>query len=333
MDNNSITVEILINRVLLKPALINTSYKYNSIVNKDLITELWLPRMKMPLKPVTGFVKENTKKPGVKITKIAKLSINIERYKRNIFAYIVPVLLNPVIIRLLWIKEDNTIMKPVTNILNINSYGLKILTKKIPVSLKIRELITTPFATLIKGARKRQKPLIIFKVSFKNITKALHPKIIKTPAEIKKLLPAQYYNYLPFFEGDMAAELPPHHLSINHIFTLEKGENGQERNPPWSLLYGITRNKLLVLRKTLNELLDKEFIYANYSPIGVLVLFVKKKGGLRFYMDYRSLNNITMKNRYPLPIIKETLSSISKAKYFTKLNITAAFHKIRITKA
>ena len=49
-------------------------------------------------------------------------------------------------------------------------------------------------------------------------------------------------------------------------------------------------------------------------------------------MNYQGLNNIIKKDRYPLPLIKETLSGISKARYFTKLNITAAFYKIRTTK-
>ena len=49
-------------------------------------------------------------------------------------------------------------------------------------------------------------------------------------------------------------------------------------------------------------------------------------------MDYQGLNNITKKNRYPLPLIKETLNGILNVKYFTKLNITAVFHKIRIAK-
>ena len=78
----------------------------------------------------------------------------------------------------------------------------------------------------------------------------------------------------------MAAELPPHRLSINHTFTLKKGKNRQEKNPPWGPLYGITRNKLLILRKTLNELLDKGFICTNNSLVKAPVLFVKKKGGL-----------------------------------------------------
>ena len=77
MDGNSITVEILINGVLFKPALINTGCECYSIMNKDLITELRLPRVKIPPKPITGFVKENTKEPWVEITEIAKFSIDI----------------------------------------------------------------------------------------------------------------------------------------------------------------------------------------------------------------------------------------------------------------
>ena len=69
-------------------------------MDKNLITELRLLRIKIPLKPITGFVKENTKEPGVEIIKIAKFSINIQGYRRNIFAYVVPILLNPVIIGL-----------------------------------------------------------------------------------------------------------------------------------------------------------------------------------------------------------------------------------------
>ena len=94
----------------------------------------------------------------------------------------------------------------------------------------------------------------------------------------------------------------------------------------------MTCDELLILRKTLNELLDKGFIYTNNSLIGAPVLFVKKKKGFRFCVDYRGLNNITRKDQYPLPLIKETLSGISKVRYFTKLDITTVFYKIRIAK-
>ena len=63
MDNNLITIKTLINKILCKPILINTGYKYYSIVDKNLITELRFPRVKIPPKPIIGFIKENTKEP------------------------------------------------------------------------------------------------------------------------------------------------------------------------------------------------------------------------------------------------------------------------------
>ena len=63
MDSDSITVKVLINGVSFKPILINTNCEYYFIVDKDLITELRLPRVKIPPKPITGFIKENTKEP------------------------------------------------------------------------------------------------------------------------------------------------------------------------------------------------------------------------------------------------------------------------------
>jgi hypothetical protein len=93
------------------------------------------------------------------------------------------------------------------------------------------------------------------------------------------------------------------------------------------------REELLVLRKTLTSLLDKGFIQASSLPTAAPVLFAKKLGGgLRFYYDYRALNAILKKDRYPLPLITETLRSLSKAKWFTKLNVVATFYKLRIAK-
>ena len=94
------------------------------------------------------------------------------------------VLLNPVIIRLPWIREDNVIIKPATNTLIINSYGLTILIKIILVLLEIKELTVTPFIILVKGARKRQKPLTVFKALLKDITKILRFKVIRILTEM-----------------------------------------------------------------------------------------------------------------------------------------------------
>ena len=94
MDGDLIIIKVLINEVLFKPVLINIGYKCYSIVDKDLITELRLPRIKIPLKLIIGFIKENIKEPWVEIIEIIKFSINIQGYRRNIFTYVVPILLN-----------------------------------------------------------------------------------------------------------------------------------------------------------------------------------------------------------------------------------------------
>ena len=93
----------------------------------------------------------------------------------------------------------------------------------------------------------------------------------------------------------------------------------------------MSRDELLCLRKEITELLDRNWIRASSSPGGAPVLFVKKPGGgLRFCVDYRSLNAIIKKDRYPLPLIKETFRAISQAQWFTKIDVSAAFHRIRV---
>ena len=184
MDSDLITVKMLINRVLFKFALINISCKCYFIVDQDFVIELWSPRVKILFKFIIGFIKENIKEPWVEIIEIIKFFIDIQGYRRNIFAYVVFTLLNHVIIGLPWIKEDDVIIRLITNIFIINSYGLIVLIKIIPVLLEVKELIVALFVILVKRAREYQKPLMVFNVLLKDITKLLYFKIIRTLAEI-----------------------------------------------------------------------------------------------------------------------------------------------------
>jgi hypothetical protein len=93
------------------------------------------------------------------------------------------------------------------------------------------------------------------------------------------------------------------------------------------------KNKLLVLWKTLTDLLNKGFICVNSLPAAASVLFVCKLGrGLRFCVNYQSLNCVTKKDCYLLPLIYKTLWNISKARWFTKLDVIVTFYKIWIIK-
>ena len=100
---------------------------------------------------------------------------------------------------------------------------------------------------------------------------------------------------------------------------------------PAKPLYGMSRDELKVLKKYLENNLSKRYIWASSFPAAAPVLFLKKPGqGLRFCMDYRGLNYFTINNKYPLPLIQETLDCLCKAVYFTKLDIIAALNKIQI---
>ena len=86
-----------------------------------------------------------------------------------------------------------------------------------------------------------------------------------------------------------------------------------------------------MLRRYLQENLDKGFIRLSKSPAASPILFIlKKDGGLRLYMDYRGLNKITIKNRYPLPLMGEILDRVNGARVFSKINLKDAYYRIRI---
>jgi len=81
----------------------------------------------------------------------------------------------------------------------------------------------------------------------------------------------------------------------------------------------MSREELEALIKYLEENFNKSFIYHSSSPVEAPVMFMNKSdGSLRRCVDYRGLNEITIKNRYPLPLIQETLTKLCKAKWFTK---------------
>ena len=93
----------------------------------------------------------------------------------------------------------------------------------------------------------------------------------------------------------------------------------------------MSKEELLILRKTFTKLFDKGFIRINNSLTVAPILFARKpSGGLRFCIDYRRLNEITKKDRYPLPLITKTLRQLLTTVWFTKLNVNAAFYKVRI---
>ena len=129
-------------------------------------------------------------------------------------------------------------------------------------------------------------------------------------------IPSDYHEFADVFSETRANILAPHRpydLKIN----LEDGTA-----PPPGTVYSLSRSKQVALREFLDENLRIGFIRPSRSPHGAPVLFVRKKdGSLRLCVDFRGLNKITKKDRYPLPLTVDLLDAPSKARIYTKIDL------------
>ena len=138
-------------------------------------------------------------------------------------------------------------------------------------------------------------------------------------------VPKPYRDLEGVFSKEKANELPVS-SPYNHEIKLEG-----DRQPPYGLIYPLSTSELHVLREYLHDNLAKGFIQHSTWSAGALILFVKKKdGSLWLCIDYCGLNLLTKKNWYPLPLIGEALDRLSGAKIYTKLDIRAAYNRMRM---
>ena len=123
-------------------------------------------------------------------------------------------------------------------------------------------------------------------------------------------------------------ELPPHR-EIEFAIDVVLGATPASITP-----YRMASLKLKELKLQLQELLEKGFIRLSVSPWGAPVLFVKKKDGtLRLCIDYRQLNKLTVKNKYPLPRIDDLFDQLKGASIFSKIDLRSGYHQLRIKDA
>ena len=114
-------------------------------------------------------------------------------------------------------------------------------------------------------------------------------------------LPMEYRDLHEVFEDKLDHEALPKHQPWDHAIPIEDG-----KEPPFGPIYPLTEQELGVLRKYIAINLKKGFIRESILLAGSPVMFVPKKDSeLRLYINYRGLNNITIKNRYLLPLISE----------------------------
>ena len=144
------------------------------------------------------------------------------------------------------------------------------------------------------------------------------------------LIPMEVQKVLNEFKDVMPSELPkklPPKSEEDHKIELES-----RAKPPAMGPYRMAPLELEELRRQLKELLEAGFIQPSKAPYGAPFLFQKKHdGSLRMCIDYRALNKVTVKNKYPIPLIADLFDQLGRAKYFTKLDLRSGYYQVRIS--
>jgi len=144
---------------------------------------------------------------------------------------------------------------------------------------------------------------------------------VTSPKCIKQVL-EKFPDVMP---EELPEELPPRR-PVDHAIEVMSGVA-----PPAKAPYRMTHEELKELKVQLEGLLTKRYIKPSKSPYGAPVLFVHKKDGtLRMCVDYRALNKVPMKNRYPLPRIDDLFDRLLGAKVFSRIDLRSGYYQIRI---
>jgi len=145
--------------------------------------------------------------------------------------------------------------------------------------------------------------------------------------DVRDTVPREYHHLLNVFEQGEKTKVPPHRPGMDLGIDLEEG-----KTVPIKKIYALSYDQLEELHGYIKQNEDRGWIRRVKSGRASPIMFVKKKDvKLRLCADYRALNEVTKKDRHPLPLISEALDRLGGAKYFTKLDIKDAYHNIRIS--
>ncbi|KAK2885165.1 hypothetical protein Q8A73_021639 [Channa argus] len=149
------------------------------------------------------------------------------------------------------------------------------------------------------------------------------PPVDTSPTPDMSLIPPAYHDLAPVFNKEQALSLPPHR-PFDCAIDLQPGAP-----LPTGRLYNLSHPEREAMEKYIRESLQAGLIRPSSSPVAAGFFFVSKKDKtLRPCIDYRGLNNITVKNRYPLPLLNSAFESLQGATIFTKLDLRNAYHLV-----
>ena len=332
LGSTTVEVSAIINKLHSIKSVFDTGNGAYSLIDDGVVTALGLTRTEIPDGlNIKGFTNEG----GEKITEIATFRVDFGGHvEEHHMAYIVKGLSDDLLIGHTWLKNHRAVIDCEKDEVVFKDTCITVRGLQSAPKMMVTRISGSSLELLLNQNHSSSVPVLVMKVSLEAIDNAI-AKLNKKKNQKEDLstLPAwiQHDNRDVFSLKSLYAErLPPNRPGLDHEIHLTV----PDEQAPHGVVYPMSKDGLVLLRKVLYDLLDKGFIRQSNSPAGAPVLLVKKEGdkNVRFCIDYRGLNAVTKKDRYPLPQIQETLRRIGKAKRFTKLDIVAAFHNVRVQK-
>ena len=312
-------IDILINSIISTRALCDSGCQCFATVSEQFVKERGLDASSIQPRPLEQVT---TTKNRPMIRQIAVFIADIDGMEEKIVAYVIRGQIDNIILGKGWMEQHDVSIRP--------AKGQVCIRKPFKIIVKLRAITSESIeeirAKTIQALQASNEVVQIFSVSLANIQKALTQKEYRDPAQYA---PDWLMPVINAFNRQDAKTLLPHRKGIDHEINFVEGKTNDD--VPAIPLYQMSKDQLLVLCKTLTELLDNGFIRVSNSPAAAPVIFVKKPGrGLRFYIDYCQLNEISRKDSYPIPRIDETLRTIAAAKHISKVDVISIFHRIHI---
>ena len=265
-------------------ALVDNGCLCFGIIDDALADKLRLPRIPIQSRFLETAEKSSTNKTVV--DKITYISLDLDGYvTRKLWLYIVPQSTHQLILGKKWLEDQDAVIHSKEQRLELRRYGGSVCSvERWQHNFKD---VARPRNVPIKKITTMLEKVPVCKATLEDISKALRGKTNLSIEQAQNRLPTQVKDFAHLFADDMGAnDLPSLRGALDHAIELRK-EDGKSPVPPWGPLYNMSREELLVLRKTLTELLEKGWIRPSNSAAAAPVLFAKKQsGGLRFCGDY-----------------------------------------------
>ena len=291
-----------------------------TFISKRLTEKAELKTHRFPV-PIPLLNIDGTSNNAGKVTHYTTLQLSIGPHKTKTRFAITDIDDQDIIIGIDWLKQHNPHINWKTGTITLYCCGHN----QQPITVHRTITPTSNLQAQIRATMHKGTPYQILAGMSKSQELAIKAKD-NTVKSLEEMVPKEYRDYADVFSKEKSNRLPAHKpwdLEINI-------KDGKELPKPRKA-FPMSPKEIAALKEFITQERKLGRIRPSQSETSAPVFFIKKKdGGLRFVQDYRNLNSVTTKNRYPIPLTSELIDQLREAKYFTHLDLRNGYNNIRI---